>query len=176
MMGKKKSTKSVRTANQQTEDYLGPIESLLEHKLGPGHSPAVYEPSEEALARLSVIPLLFEELKGYSRVTGSLAYDSWAEGPTVALRDIPDGYVRRLRLRAGKVSLEIVAERGAGRWDFVARVFKAKAVVHDYVLQVGRKKLLSESGGFFRWTSKAVPHRIGLASLRQTYTFERVPW
>jgi len=175
-MGKKKSRKSVGTAKQQTHDILGPIEALLAHKLGPGPSPTIYEPTEEAMARLGVIPLLFEKPHDYSGEFGSIAYDSWTEGPAVALRDIADGHVRRLRLRAGKVSLEIVAERTAGRWEFVARAFRGTTVVHDIVLQVGRKKLLSESGGFFRWTSKSVPRRIGLASLRRTYTFERVPW
>lgn len=175
-MGNKKSNKPGRTARQPKEDRLGPIESLLEQRLESERAETIYEPSDEALARLSVIPLLFEEPATYTSRMGRIAFDSWAEGPAVSLRDVADGHIRRIRLRAGKVSLEIVAERSKGRWEFVARVYRGSSVMHNFVMSIGRKKLLSESGGFFRWTSKAVPHRIGLASFRQTYTFERVPW
>ena len=175
-MKKRKPNIPDRAGKKESVGDLGSIEELLKDHSEWEPSRAVYEPSEDAMARLSVIPLLFDEPRNPTVNTGSLVYASWAQGPPVALRDVTDGFVRRIQLKAGKVSLEIVAEMSKGRWEFVARVYRGRSVVHDFVMNVGRKKILSESGGYYRWSSKTVPHKIGLTSIGKRLTFERLSW
>ena len=175
-MTKKKSTKRKEVRVDEATIDLRAIEELLQDQHGLGLSQAVFEPSEDAVTRLSAIPLLFSEPSVATTRTGAMVYDSWSRGPLVALRDVTDGYIRRIQLRAGNISLEIVAEMNRGRWEFVARVYRRRSVVHDFVINIGRKKLLSESGGFYRWSSKTVPRKIGLISLGQRLTFERLSW
>ena len=175
-MKKKKTDIPDHTERQENPIDLGSIEELLKDHSELGLSQTVFEPSGDALARLSVIPLLFDEPRNPDAGSGSIVYDSWAQGPPVALRDVTDGFVRRVQLKAGNISLEIVAEMNKGRWEFVARVYRGRSVVHDFVMSVGRKKILSESGGYYRWSSKTVPHKIGLTSLEKRLTFERLSW
>ena len=161
---------------QKNVNHIDAIEELLKDQSGLGSEQTVFEPSNESVTRLSVIPLLFDEPFGLPVGSGRVAYDSWSQGPRVALRDITDGHIRRVQLEAGKISVEIVAEMNKGKWEFVARVYRNKTVVHDFVMSVGRKKLLSESGGFYRWSSKSVPRNISLTSPAQHLTFERLSW
>lgn len=173
MINKKKPAKA-RT--KKTVDDLSSIEELLKHQRELGAPEAVFEPPTEAVARLGVIPLLFDEPLNLATGFGAVVYDSWADGPAVAMRDISDGHIRRLKLKSGKVSCEIVAERTKGQWEFVARVYRGTSVMHDFVMSIGKKKLLSESGGFFRWSSKGVPRKISLTSPKERFTFERLSW
>ncbi len=175
-MEKKKSAKTRKEGLEEAVNTLHSIEELLKHQSELGLTQAVFEPSKEAIARLQVIPLLFDEPHHPAPRTGTVIYDSWSHGPTVGLRDVTDGHIRRLKLRAGKVSVEIVAEMSKGKWEFVARVYRSRTVLHDFVLKIGRKKLLPESGGFFRWSSKTVPHSIGLTSLGESLTFNKLSW
>ena len=175
-MKKKKFAKGSKTEDKEIVNDFHSIEELLKDQSELGLTQTVFEPSDEAMARLSVIPLLFDEPQNLATKAGTVTYDSWSHGPPVALRDITDGYIRRIQLQAGKTSLEIVAEMSKGRWEFVARVYRGSSVMHDFVMSIGRKKLLSESGGFYRWSSKTVPHKIGLTSLGKRLTFERLSW
>jgi hypothetical protein len=145
------------------------------HSSRPGRSRLILNPSGASLERLEAIPLLFETGRARA-LPGKIVYDSWAHGPAVALRDVTDGHVRRVVLRAGKVSLEIVAERRQRDWQFVARVYSGGQVRHGFVLKVGARKLLPGSGGFYQWTSRAVPHSLSLFSYRKNLVFERVSW
>lgn len=175
-MRKKENTEGKRAGTERATADLKTIEELLKDQQELGLTKTVYEPSEEAVIRLTAIPLLFGEPRGVATGIGSVAYDSWSDGPSIALRNITDGHIRRLRLQAGKIAVEIVGEMSKGRWEFVARAYRGATVVHDYVLNVGRKRLLSESGGFFKWTSKAVPRKVVLISLRERLMFERLSW
>jgi hypothetical protein len=133
-------------------------------------------PSDELLARIGSIPILFEPPSGNHSVGARLAYDSWAEGAGVGLRDVVDGYIRRLKFKAGTITLELVAERRRNRWEFVGRAYSRDAVVHDFVLMVGRRKLLPGSGGFFHWTSEGLMRNLMLVSPDKKIAFEGVPW
>ena len=173
MRKKKRPTKPDKNATKSPIDDVQIIEELLD---GLGPTQTVFEPPAESLARLGAIPLLFDEPLNVATGFGTIVYDSWAEGPAVALRAIKDGHTRRIKLKSGKVSCEIVAERSKGQWEFVARVYRGKSVAHNFVITVGKKKLLSETGGYFRWSSKRVPRKLELTSNEERFKFEEISW
>ena len=158
------------------------FDAALSASLSGGAIPAkaepsteIVEPSREAVARYETIPLLFDSSTS-RQVLGRIAYDSRAHGQPVGLRDVTDGYVRRLSFACGKITVDLVAERREKHWEFVARAYSDGAVAHDFVLQVGGRKFLAASGGFFHWSSRSVPRRFRLVSYGQTVLFEGVSW
>ena len=132
-------------------------------------------PTADALDRLGAIPLLSQTADVVPESSGLVAFDSWA-GMAPARRDITPGHIRRVQLKAGKITLEIVAERQKGEWEFVARAYQGRTVKHDYVIKVGRKRFLAQSGGFFHWTSKSVPRIVELLSHKRKLVFEELAW
>ena len=144
--------------------------------VGSGSRLGAFEtPSENALDRCGTIPLLSQLADDVPESSGSVVFDSWA-GMAPAMRDIMPGHLRRVQLKAGQTTLEIVAERVNDEWEFVARAYQGDEVKHDYVIKVGRRKLLAESGGFFHWTSKSVPRVVELLSLKRKMVFEELAW
>jgi hypothetical protein len=87
-----------------------------------------------------------------------------------------DGHVRRLKMKAGRLTFEIVAERRNNRWEFVARAALGRRVTSQFVLKVGRRKLLPQAGGFYIWRSKSVPRLMRLESYEQSIVFEKLAW
>jgi hypothetical protein len=132
-------------------------------------------PSKAAISRWETLPLLFGAESGKSEA-GHIVGDSWYAAPALALRDIDDGHIRWLKLKAGKVTLEIVAERMTDHWEFVARVNSKGKVENNYVLKVGHVRLLPYSEGFYHWSSKWVPRSVKLLSFNRQLNFERILW
>lgn len=132
-------------------------------------------PTLDAIGRLGAIPLLSQKAENIPETAGLVLFDSWA-GMAPARRDITPGHLRRVQLQAGKVTVEIVAERQKDEWEFVARIYQGDKVKHDYVIKVGRKKFLAKSGGFFHWTSKSVPRVVELLSYKRKLVFEELAW
>jgi len=139
-------------------------------------SAALAKPSRGAIQRYYNIPLLFDESREARRLTGHLVHDSWSDGPSAARRDVVDGHVRQIRLKAGPFQLEIVAERRESTWEFVARAYRGAEATNEFVLKVGGRRLLPRSGGFFLWTSTAVPRVLRLESFEAKIEFERLSW
>ncbi len=133
-------------------------------------------PTGEAVERYCNIPLLFDEGSQTHSVRGKTIYDSWAQSPALALRDTADGFIRRLKLRAGKLVLEIVAERRDNLWEFVARVYDRKKVTNSFVLKAGGRRFLPQTGGFFVWSSRTVPVLMCLESFETCVSFEKLSW
>jgi len=138
--------------------------------------PPMVRPPADAVKRYGAIPLLFAENSPAEERDMHLAYDSWSDAPREALRDIADGFTRRVQLRSGRTMLEMVAERRADRWEFVARVYTNGKLIHDMVLKAGRQSMLAGSGGFFLWSSKSVPQVIRLVSDETCLVFEGLSW
>lgn len=134
------------------------------------------KPSDAALERYCNIPLLFDETSDARTVKGRISFDSWADGPADALRDSADGHIRRLKLKAGNLTLEIVAERRDNMWEFVARVYDRKKVTNSHVLKVGGRRFLPQTGGFFVWSSTMAPKILRLESLDTVISFEKLSW
>ncbi|UCC43514.1 MAG: hypothetical protein JSU65_10265 [Candidatus Zixiibacteriota bacterium] len=133
-------------------------------------------PNDDATKRYGAIPLMFEKQPRREIAVGRITYDSWRQGPAPALRNVMDGHLRRLTLKAGSVKLEIVAQKVRNDWEFVARVYSRKGVRHDMVLRVGRRKILAGSGGYFLWSSKLVPRNLQLLSYEHDIVFEQLSW
>lgn len=132
-------------------------------------------PSEDAISRWINTPLLAPPEGVRAKVAGRVVFDSWRERPA-AVRDIPEGLVRRLRLAALNLALEIVGERRHHAWQFVARVYRDRRVVTDFALKAGRQRLLAGEDGFFTWSSARPPRTVELLSPNEQVHFESVSW
>ena len=137
---------------------------------------AMERPSPDAVNRYTLVPLLFHDQAPSQQFIGDLTYDSWASQPRAALRSTGPGLIRRLCLKAGDISLEIVAERQQAEWTFTARVYAAKDVSSKWVLQVSGKRMLPGSLGFYHWNSKRTPQRIELKSIDEQIEFADLVW
>ncbi len=142
-----------------------------------GNSPqGWFEAPAASAARWKAIPLMDEAPQKSRPRNGRVAFDSWEMAPAAALRDIPDGHIRRLELKAGVVTLEIVAERAQDHWEFVGRIYSRNEVQNTYVLKVGRIKLIPRTDGFYHWSSTSVPHAVRAVSYRNNLLFGGIPW
>jgi len=176
---KKKPARKKNSKSRPINDIIERLEKRMDFPEEQNEKSAVRSieaPSEKALKRYALIPLCHRLTGGGETLYGKVAYDSWAHGAPVALRDTTDGFIRRLQLKAGKISLEIVAERRHNSWEFVARVYTGEKVLHDFVLKVGRDKLLPSSGGFYQWSSSKVPATVKLLSYEQDIVFDKLSW
>jgi hypothetical protein len=140
-----------------------------------GKSP-LEQPSRDHVDFLSSIPLLEESRKPGRIIIGAMTLDSWKSIPAVALRDSPGGLERRIALQASDITLEIVAEQSEGTWEFVARVYKKQTVTKEFVLHVGRSKLIAQREGFYHWSSKSPPRTIRLLSRAVQVNFGTLKW
>ncbi len=133
-------------------------------------------PSETHLTRLEAIPILKADHKQRTLVSGELTYDSWSGLSTVQVRDAARGFERRLRLKAGCVELEIVAERELAGWEFSARVYINGEPSGGFALKVGRKMLTPEFRDCFYWSSERPPRTVRLLSASEEIVFRAIPW
>lgn len=147
----------------------------LFRRFPPAESEELIHPSEDALQRWINVPLLAEPEKSRKRISGRVVFDSWAERPAV-VRDIPEGLVRRLRLAAKGLALEIVGERRRQAWHFVARVYRGQEAVSGFALKAGRQRLLPGEDGFFAWSAVRPPKTVELLSPDQQVHFEALSW
>jgi hypothetical protein len=70
----------------------------------------------------------------------------------------------------------LIAERRAGGWSFVARVYRKHEVTCDFVLKAGANRLLPGSQGFYQWLSDRAPRSIQLVSANTQIEFEKLMW
>lgn len=152
------------------------VRDLLPTPIKKTASAGFAKPSTAAVERYCNIPLLFDESSDVRTIRGRTIYDSWADGPIIALRDTADGHIRRLKLKAGSLILEIVAERRDNVWEFVARVYDGKKVANSHVLKVGGRRFLPQTGGFFVWSSRMAPKVLRLESFDANISFEKLSW
>ncbi len=134
------------------------------------------EPSQDAMAAYEAIPMLHVPEPSKRRKIKGIAFDSWADRPRLEVRQAAAGLTRRICLEAGNISLEIVAEKRQGGWDFVARVYRDTEAATEFTLRIGGKKLLPRSQGFFHWSSPRAPRAIVLLSPSQRIDFEGLTW
>jgi hypothetical protein len=142
-----------------------------------GNSPqSWFEPSADSVARLKSIPLIDEVTQKSHPRNGRVVFDSWDMAPAIALRDIADGHVRHLELKAGSVSLEIVAERAQDHWEFVGRIYRCGEIQHSFIMKVGRFSLMPQTDGFYHWSSSSVPRVIRVVSYNNNLHFGGIKW
>jgi hypothetical protein len=167
----------MRKARNRQSSGTAAARRLLRRLREVGHSPqAWFEPSPASAARWKAIPLIGGVTQRTRPRSGRVVFDSWDMTPAVALRDIVDGHIRRLELKAGRVSLEIVAERTQDHWEFVGRIYANNEIQNSYVLKVGRFNLLPRTNGFYHWSSTSVPRTLRVVSYRNNLVFGGIQW
>ena len=132
--------------------------------------------SEELISRFSLIPLLVGSHKPSRTVSGNVGFDSWSQLPAFAARDGARGMERRMRLKAGQITLELVAEHRPEGWEFTARVYDRRKVASNYVLKIGRRKIPAGLQSCFFWSSETPPRNIQLLSPKVLIDFGPLNW
>lgn len=107
---------------------------------------------------------------------GKLIHDSWANIPPVQLRGSAYRSERRVRFEFNNVVLELVIERTAGMFELVARAYENGAPSTEYLLQVGRRKLIPENHGCFYWMSDTPPRKLTLWSPETRIELGSLAW
>jgi len=133
-------------------------------------------PGEHAVYRHRAIALLVQSRHPRSSVDGDVVFDSWAHLPPTQVRAATLEGERRLRLKAGRFTLEFIADRQLDGWEFVARVYDQTRATSEFVLQVGQKKLYPCAQQCFFWSAKHPPRRIQLLSPELRIDFGRLRW
>ena len=134
------------------------------------HSP------ENLLKRIEAIPSNYRVKPDFPIVIGHIVSDSWRDMASVQLRDVANDVTRRLVLKAGQINLELSAERHLGRWEFVARVYDRGKASDRFVIKAGARKVQAGELGFYCWTSKRPPGKIGLLLNSHKIEFEGLSW
>ena len=124
----------------------------------------------------SMLPLLVGNWTPRTTELGKIEYDSWRIDHAIALRDAAKGAERRLCLSSGKISLELVVERRPEGFSFAARCYKDGLPSDEFVLNIGRKKLLPDMYDCFFWNSGSLPKKLQLWSPTKLIDFTQVLW
>jgi hypothetical protein len=159
--------KECRSCNEMFE-FLSSIDILKRQPLEPV--------SEGLISRFSLIPVLVGSHKPARSVTGAVKFDSWSQLPALAARDGAKGMERRMRLKAGRITLELVAEHRPEGWEFTARVYDKRKVDSNFVLKIGRQKIPAGLQSCFFWSSEKPPRRIQLLSPKVFIDFGPLNW
>lgn len=133
-------------------------------------------PVPEAIRRFHSIRLLASKQSYTDIKSGIILFDSWAGAPRHQIRDSEPGLIRSLCLKADEVTFDFVCERIQKGWAFTGRVFEFGDAVMHWILQVGNKKILPKSLGYYHWTSNRSPRTIRLLSSETRIDFAKVDW
>ncbi len=133
-------------------------------------------PSPQSIARAQAVPKLVESRRPSRAITGRMTFDSWADVSAVQLRSTVGVLERRVRLEAGKYTLELVADRTLEEWEFVARIYNKEKVTSEFILQVGRRKLVPQSQRCYYWSAKNPPRTLRLLSSDLKIDFGKLTW
>jgi hypothetical protein len=95
---------------------------------------------------------------------------------TAQLRGVTTDLTRRLLLKAGRVKLELAAERHLDMWEFAARVYDRGRASAKFVIKIGGRKVTVGPSGFFYWSSKRPPAKVSLLGESHIIEFEGLSW
>lgn len=132
--------------------------------------------SPNLLKRIEAIPSRFRDKPNFPVVAGFIVSDSWSQMASAQLRDVATDVTRRLVLKAGQVKLELSAERHLGSWEFAARVYDKGKASAQFVIKAGARKVQAGPLGFYCWSSKRPPAKIGLLQNSHVIEFESLSW
>ena len=128
------------------------------------------------LKRIETIPSRFRVKPDLPIVPGLIVSDSWSHMASAQLRDVATDVTRRLVLRAGQIELELSAERHLGSWEFAAKVYDRGTASDQFVIKAGARKVQAGDLGFYCWSSKRPPGKIGLLQNSHIIEFEGLSW
>ena len=132
--------------------------------------------SRNLLKRIESIPSNYRVKPDFPTVIGHIASDSWRDMASAQLRDVAADVTRRLVLKAGQINLELSAERHLGNWEFAARVYDRGKASGQFVIKAGARKVQAGDLGFYCWSSKRPPGKIGLLLNSHKIEFEGLSW
>ncbi len=132
--------------------------------------------SKNLLRRIERIPSLFMGKTVAASAAGRIVSDSWSQIAGAQLRDVATDVSRRIVLRAGKIDIELSAERHLGSWEFAARVYDCGHASSQFVIKAGARKIQAGPVGYYCWSSKRPPGKIKLLLNQDTVEFEGLSW
>ena len=132
--------------------------------------------SHGLLKKIEAIPSNYRWKPESPVVTGLIVSDSWRDMAGAQLRDVANDVTRRLVLKAGQIELELTAERHLGDWEFAARVYDRRKTSAEFVIKAGSREVHAGPLGFYCWSSKRPPGKIGLLRNSHTIEFEGLSW
>jgi hypothetical protein len=133
-------------------------------------------PSDKLMAKLHKISDSPKPTKRKRIEAGEVVFDSWQGLAPSEYRDRSENTVRRMKLSAGAICLELVAERQSGQWSFVAKLYDSKKATSDFTILIGRRKFGAESLGYYQWSSTRPPSKLKLQSDVATIEFKGLTW
>jgi len=132
--------------------------------------------SESLLKRIEAIPFKYRERPSFPIGAGYIVSDSWSQVASAQLRDSAADVTRRLVLKAGQIDLQLSAERHLGRWEFAARGYDRGKASAQFVIKAGARRVQAGPLGFYCWSTKRPPGKIGLLQNSHTIEFEGLSW
>lgn len=132
--------------------------------------------SPSLLRLIESIPINARKESQAEIIKGFIVSDSWNNMVCAQLRDVPTDLTRRLLLKAGAVKLELAAERHLDTWEFAAKVYDRGRTSAKFVIKIGGRRVPVGPSGFFYWTSRRPPAKIGLLGKSQIIEFEGLSW
>jgi hypothetical protein len=132
--------------------------------------------SSQVPRQTAMLPLLVGNWTPRKIELGSVDYDSWRNDQAAAVRDAAKGAERRLCLSSGKISLELVVEQRPEGFSFTARCYRDDRPSNEFILKIGRIKLLPDMYECYFWNSGKLPKKLQLWSSSTLIDFTQVLW
>jgi len=132
--------------------------------------------SPKLLRQIESIPKISRKERRAEIIRGLVVFDSWSNLVCAQLRSGPSDLTRRLLLKAGAIKLELTAERHQDTWEFAAKVYDRGKATEKFVIEIGRRRVAVGPSGFFYWTSKRPPVKVGLCGESRIIEFEGLSW
>lgn len=101
-------------------------------------------------------------------------FDSWKMPVPAGVRGATAHRERRLVFKDFDMTFDLRAEYREGLWSFIAQITAASD--SEFEILAGRKRVRSDDGGFYQWTSKRPPEKLALRSAEQTIQLPGLMW
>lgn len=132
--------------------------------------------SPDLLKLIESIPSVSRKERRATVVKGHIVSDSWGRMAYAQLRGVATDLTRRLLLKAGRIKLELAAERHLDKWEFVARVYDQGKASEKFMIKIDGRKIPVGPSGFLYWSSKRPPAKVKLLGESQVIEFEGLSW
>jgi len=127
----------------------------------------------ERAAGLARKPKPLEKIR---QTVARTVFDSWLAPLPVGVRGSTAVDHRRLRFRAGRITIDLHAERHGQTWKFLVQAAGINRGREKVMLTVGRKKLYPDALGLYQWSSPRPPIRLVLHLERREVILREIRW
>jgi hypothetical protein len=134
-----------------------------------------YGQAEAMVQRLTSVPAL---ATGPTRrpVTATFVSDSWQTPMAASVRGAGRGVERRLRYRVKDILIDLVVDRLGGKSECFLRVSRRGRPLPQFVLSLGKNKILPSDVGFFAWTGVRPPRELLVWSPEISVRLGSIQW